>query len=198
MNSILEVGRIKINHMTRTTNQILVKILQKMNRKIENASEKLDEKADIDLSSAAVTSDVTGNERLDIRLETPQGMDSSENKDLDICEEVEDSDNEDVVEDLSSVNREFKPFRNEESLTHKNLHLHEQSARYRTESTSTTASSSTIDPNVVREKVRRQMKKKADIQMARRIRKSGESSLMTRKKRETQNDIKQSMSADWF
>ncbi|KAK3097885.1 hypothetical protein FSP39_014153 [Pinctada imbricata] len=117
-----------------------------------------------------------------------------------LAEKVNDScdSEEEEIEDLSNINREFKPFRNEESMAHTNLHLMEVSHRVRTESSSTTTTTSTIDPAVIRQKVKRQMKKKADIQMARRIRKSGEASLMTKRKRETHNDIKQSLSSDWF
>ena len=106
----------------------------------------------------------------------------------------QDSESGDDLEDLSLANREYKPFRNEESMEHVNTHLH---SRQRTSDSMCSNMSSVMSPDLVKEKVKRQMKSAKQKQQARRIRKSGEASLVTRKKRETQNDIKQSMGAVW-
>lgn len=106
------------------------------------------------------------------------------------------SESEDELEDLSVSNREYKPFRNEESMDHVNTHLNTQS-RQRNSDSMYSATSSVMTPDLVKEKVKRQMKSTKQKQEARRIRKSGEASLVTRKKRDTQNDIQQSMGAVW-
>lgn len=106
------------------------------------------------------------------------------------------SESEDELEDLSVSNREYKPFRNEESMDHVNTHLNTQS-RQRSSDSMYSATSSVMPPDLVKEKVKRQMKSTKQKQEARRIRKSGEASLVTRKKRDTQNDIQQSMGAVW-
>jgi RIO kinase 2 len=106
------------------------------------------------------------------------------------------SESEDELEDLSISNREYKPFRNEESMDHVNTHLNTQS-RQRNSDSMYSATSSIMPPDLIKEKVKRQMKSTKQKQEARRIRKSGEASLATRKKRDTQNDIEQSMGAVW-
>lgn len=106
----------------------------------------------------------------------------------------EQSDSEEELEDLSQSNREYKPFRNEESMEHVNTHLN---TRQRNSDSMCSSKSSVMSHELVREKVKRQMKSSKQKQQARRIRKSGEASLVTRQKRDTQNDIKQSMGAVW-
>lgn len=109
-------------------------------------------------------------------------------------ENVSDCDEEDL-EDLHNQNRTLRPFRNEESLAHINQHR-----RKHLDSTSVSMAStaSSMDPRLIKEKVKRQMKKKAAVQESRRIRKSGESAIITKKKREISQDIKQSVDSDWF
>lgn len=107
---------------------------------------------------------------------------------------VSGSDEEDL-EDLRDQNRTLRPFRNEESLTHTNLHR-----RKHLDSTSVSVASTTssMDPRLVKEKVKQQMKKKAAVKEARRIRKSGESAIITKKQRDISQDIKQSVDAGWY
>lgn len=104
------------------------------------------------------------------------------------------SENEDKLEDLSAMNRDYKPFRNEESMGHVNEHL---MTRQRSSDSMCSTASTVMDRDIVRQKIKRQMKSEKQRQQARRIRKSGEASAVTRKKRETQSDIKQSMGAVW-
>uniref|UniRef100_A0AAZ3RW87 Serine/threonine-protein kinase RIO2 n=1 Tax=Oncorhynchus tshawytscha TaxID=74940 RepID=A0AAZ3RW87_ONCTS len=97
--------------------------------------------------------------------------------------------------DLSSSNREFKPFRDSDSL----LHVVEHSRR-RTDSEATAGSvgsCSTIPPEVVRAKVRRQLSKQQKAAQRRRLIK-GESNLVTAERRENQSNIKSSLETDGF
>lgn len=102
---------------------------------------------------------------------------------------------EEDLEDLHNQNRTLRPFRNEESLAHTNLHRRKH---LDSTSLSVTSTTSSMDPRLIKEKVKRQMKKKAAVQESRRIRKSGESAIITKKKREISQDIKQSVDSDWF
>ena len=105
----------------------------------------------------------------------------------------EDNDEDNELVNISESNREFRPFRNEDSLAHVNTHLQRNR---NSDSVSMASTQSTIDPRVIREKVKKQQRKKQDILKARRIRKSGESALQTKLRRDTNQDIKQSN--DWF
>jgi hypothetical protein len=145
----------------------------------------------------------TGNEFVDCDIKTGIIKDNSD-KEIehheDVGEEVKDSD--DNVEDgemynISAQNKEYRPFRNEESRAHINSHM--QAGRSRnSDSMCSTSTVSSIAPEVIRAKVKKQQKKQQQILKARRIRKSGEASLQTRQRRDTQLDIKQSTSDVWF
>lgn len=92
--------------------------------------------------------------------------------------------------DLSTCNKDFKPFRDPDSL----LHIAEHRRR-RTDSENTTGSvgsCSTIPPDVVRQKVRRQLNKQQKAAQRRRLQK-GEANLVTKSRRDTQNTIKSSI-----
>lgn len=92
--------------------------------------------------------------------------------------------------DLSAFNKDFKPFRDPVSL----LHIAEH-RRQRTDSENTmgsVGSCSTIPPEVVRQKVRRQLNKQQKAAQRRRLQK-GEANLVTKSRRDTQNTIKSSM-----
>uniref|UniRef100_A0A4W5MNX5 Serine/threonine-protein kinase RIO2 n=1 Tax=Hucho hucho TaxID=62062 RepID=A0A4W5MNX5_9TELE len=98
--------------------------------------------------------------------------------------------------DLCSSNRDFKPFRDSDSL----LHVVEHSSRRRTDSEATAGSvgsCSTIPPEVVRAKVRRQLSKQQKAAQRRRLMK-GESNLVTAERRENQSNIKSSLETDGF
>ncbi|XP_052796850.1 serine/threonine-protein kinase RIO2-like isoform X2 [Mya arenaria] len=108
-----------------------------------------------------------------------------------------DSGNEEELCDISGQNRSYRPFRNEDSVKHVNTHLLKPRAR-NSDSFSSTSTSTFIAPEIVRAKVKKQQRKQQDILKARRIRKSGEASLQTKLRRDTQLDIKESTSAEWF
>ena len=109
-------------------------------------------------------------------------------------EEEFDDETVDELVNMSESNREFRPFRNKESLTHVNTHLQRT---WDSDSVSRTSTQSSMDPRVIRERVKKQQKKKQEVLKARRIRKSGESALQTKLRRDTNQDIKQSCD-DWF
>ncbi|KAM6930408.1 serine/threonine-protein kinase RIO2 [Xenentodon cancila] len=91
--------------------------------------------------------------------------------------------------DLSALNKEFKPFRDPDSLQHVSEH------RRRTDSEATmesTGNCSTIPPEVVRQKVRRQLTKQQKAAQRRRLQK-GEANLVTKSRRENQSTIKSSI-----
>ncbi|CAB1435361.1 unnamed protein product [Pleuronectes platessa] len=97
---------------------------------------------------------------------------------------------EDECPDLSTSNKEFKPFRDSDSL----LHLAEH-RRKRTDSEGTMGSigsCSTIPPEVVRQKVRRQLTKQQKAAQRRRLQK-GEANLVTESRRDNDHNIKSSM-----
>uniref|UniRef100_UPI0037E974FD serine/threonine-protein kinase RIO2 n=1 Tax=Semicossyphus pulcher TaxID=241346 RepID=UPI0037E974FD len=99
------------------------------------------------------------------------------------------------LSDLSTSNKEFKPFRDSDSL----LDLAEHTRR-RTDSEATMGSigsCSTIPPEVVRQKVRRQLSKQQKAAQRRRLQK-GEANLVTESRRENQNNIKSSMETASF
>ncbi|XP_033749547.1 serine/threonine-protein kinase RIO2-like isoform X2 [Pecten maximus] len=100
---------------------------------------------------------------------------------------------DELLEDLSGFNRAYKPFRNEESMEKTNTHLTRQHS-----SLSMSSSASSLDPQLVKEKMKRQLKQKHEKLHARRIRKKGEASIVTRSKRDTKHDIKDSLSAQWY
>ncbi|XP_077378969.1 serine/threonine-protein kinase RIO2 [Festucalex cinctus] len=111
----------------------------------------------------------------------------------DLEEELEDEFPE--LSDLSASNKEFKPFRDSDSL----LQIAEHRRR-RTDSEATTGSTgscSTIPPDVVRQKVRRQLTKQQKSAQRRRLHK-GEANLVTKSRRENENNIKSSLESATF
>ncbi|XP_057688986.1 serine/threonine-protein kinase RIO2 [Corythoichthys intestinalis] len=111
----------------------------------------------------------------------------------DLEEELEDAFPE--LSDLSALNKEFKPFRDPDSLLQMAEHR-----RTRADSEATvgsTGSCSTIPPELVRQKVRRQLTKQQKSAQRRRLQK-GEASLVTKSRRENQNNIKSSLESATF
>ena len=106
-----------------------------------------------------------------------------------------------ALEDLSQDNKTFRPFRNESSNEHVNAHVIKgQSGRARCSDSmcSTSSTSSTMDPKLVRSKVKSQLRKHQASQFARRVRKGGEASIATKERRVNMDNIKQSTGTDWF
>lgn len=115
-------------------------------------------------------------------------------KNLESEEELEDEDECPDLVDLSGCNKEFKPFRDEDSMLHVNEH------RLRTSSETSigsVASCSTIPPEVIRQKVRRQLTKQQKAAQRRRLQK-GEANLVTKERRENMSNIKGSLEAAQF
>ncbi|TDH12693.1 hypothetical protein EPR50_G00049960 [Perca flavescens] len=119
---------------------------------------------------------------------------SDEDKNLE--EEMNEAEDEcPELADLSASNKEFKPFRDSDSLLHMAEHR-----RMRTDSEGTMGSigsCSTIPPEVVRQKVRRQLTKQQKTAQRRRLQK-GEANLVTKSRRENQDNIKSSMETASF
>lgn len=111
---------------------------------------------------------------------------------IDEPSEMEDS----AMENLSKMNREIRPFRNEESLEHFNPRLQnriDQGSHF-----TPSIACSSIAPEVARHRIRCQTKRKQQAQQSRRVRKGGEASLVTKERRENTDNIKQSLDAVWF
>ncbi|XP_075889332.1 serine/threonine-protein kinase RIO2 [Nelusetta ayraudi] len=142
---------------------------------------------------ADVPDEAEDNEETEIetetQLESTAGGDEEAGKDLeDELREAEDECPD--LADLSTSNKEFKPFRDSSSLLHVAEHR-----RTRTDSEATmgsVGSCSTIPPEVVRQKVRQQLTKQQKAAQRRRLQK-GEANLVTQSRRENQNTIKSSI-----
>ncbi|XP_063309754.1 serine/threonine-protein kinase RIO2 [Pelobates fuscus] len=96
--------------------------------------------------------------------------------------------------DLSDLNKEYRPFRDEDSLCHINKH------RTRTTSMNsmgTVGSCSTIPPELVKQKVKRQLTKEQKSSIRRRLQK-GEANVCTKQRRENLFNIKCSVDAAGF
>ncbi|KAJ1208510.1 hypothetical protein NDU88_003895 [Pleurodeles waltl] len=96
---------------------------------------------------------------------------------------------------LSAANKEFRPFRDEGSRAHVSEH------RRRTESTmsfgGSIGSCSTIPPEVVKQKIKRQLTKQQKASQRRRLQK-GEANVYTQERRENMQNIKWSVDAASF
>ncbi|XP_051532706.1 serine/threonine-protein kinase RIO2 [Myxocyprinus asiaticus] len=117
---------------------------------------------------------------------------SEVSKDLGRDEDDEMEDECPDLVDLSTCNKEFRPFRDQVSL--------EKEQRRRTTSEMTigsVGSCSTIPPDVIRQKVRRQLTKQQKAAQRRRLQK-GEANLVTKERRENQINIKSSLDAAQF
>lgn len=129
-------------------------------------------------------------------IQSTNDKDLKENASGEISDD--ESESNDELDEIGELNRGLRPFRNEESLTHVNKHIQKGRQRSSDSMMSTCTSTSSIDPSVIREKVKRQQKRKDEKLKARRIRKSGEASIVTKSRRDKQLDIKQSLGPDWY
>jgi len=99
--------------------------------------------------------------------------------------------------DLSAINKEFKPFRDSESMLHVNEHRMRTTSEGSDDTIGSVTSCSTIPPEVIRQKVRRQLSKQQKAAIRRRLHK-GEASLVTKSKRENSENIKSSLDTASF
>uniref|UniRef100_A0A8B9SFP3 Serine/threonine-protein kinase RIO2 n=1 Tax=Apteryx owenii TaxID=8824 RepID=A0A8B9SFP3_APTOW len=96
--------------------------------------------------------------------------------------------------DLSTLNKQFRPYRNEESMAHINEH------RTRTKSitsVSSVGSCSTIPLELVKQKIKRQLTKQQKAALRRRLQK-GEANIYTKQRRENMQNIKSNLDAASF
>uniref|UniRef100_A0A8C1YPC9 Serine/threonine-protein kinase RIO2 n=1 Tax=Cyprinus carpio TaxID=7962 RepID=A0A8C1YPC9_CYPCA len=124
----------------------------------------------------------------DIQKETVSDI----SKDLEREEENEVEDECPDLVDLSASNKEFRPFRDQVSL--ENEHRRRTTSEM---SNGSVGSCSTIPPEVIREKVKRQLTKQQKAAQRRRLQK-GEANLVTKERRENQNNIKSSLETAYF
>ncbi|KAK3514869.1 hypothetical protein QTP70_033799 [Hemibagrus guttatus] len=146
----------------------------------------------------------------EISLESAKALVTDSCRGLENDGELEEDEDEcpDLV-DLSSCNKDFKPFslahylnilacsdfhRDQDSLLHVNAH------RQRTTSETSAGSITsqfTIPPSVIRQKVKRQLTKQQKAAQRRRLQK-GEANLVTKERRENLSNIKSSLEAAQF
>ncbi|KAI5088404.1 serine/threonine-protein kinase RIO2 [Silurus meridionalis] len=114
---------------------------------------------------------------------------------LESNEELEENEDEcPELVDLSAYNKEFKPFRDQDSLLHVNEHRQRTTSET---SIGSVTSQSTIPPSVIRQKVKTQLTKQQKAAQRRRLQK-GEANLVTKERRENQSNIKSSLEAAQF
>uniref|UniRef100_A0A8C9EVX9 Uncharacterized protein n=1 Tax=Pavo cristatus TaxID=9049 RepID=A0A8C9EVX9_PAVCR len=108
-----------------------------------------------------------------------------------------DKDNEDDecpdLVDLSTLNKKLNPYRNEGNIPH----VAENKARTRTTSVSSLGSCSTIPPELVKKKIKRQLTKQQKSALRQRLQK-GEANIYTKQRRENMHNIKSSLDAASF
>ncbi|XP_018415723.1 PREDICTED: serine/threonine-protein kinase RIO2 isoform X2 [Nanorana parkeri] len=127
----------------------------------------------------------------DSRLEKSSSEDV-ERQDSDV--EAENGDQCPDLVDLSGTNKEYRPFRDEDSLQHINAHRNRTTSLT---SVATGGSCSTIPPELVKQKVKRQLTKQQKASIRRRLQK-GEANVCTKQRRENMFNIKCSVDAASF
>ncbi|XP_057594561.1 serine/threonine-protein kinase RIO2 [Hippopotamus amphibius kiboko] len=95
---------------------------------------------------------------------------------------------------LSSLNKEFRPFRDEENMEDTNQH---RTRTLSVTSVGSVLSCSTIPPELVKQKVKRQLTKQQKSAVRRRLQK-GEANIFTKQRRENMQNIKSSLEAASF
>ncbi|XP_074651869.1 serine/threonine-protein kinase RIO2-like [Tubulanus polymorphus] len=100
----------------------------------------------------------------------------------------------DDIDDLSALNQNYRPFRNEDAIDQTNWYLLKQQ---QTGAFSSATSKTSVAPEVIKARVKSQSKKQQHRQLARRIRKQGEAGVVTKDRRDHMDNIKQMTSGDW-
>ncbi|XP_040397296.1 serine/threonine-protein kinase RIO2 isoform X1 [Cygnus olor] len=111
-------------------------------------------------------------------------------------EDCSGKDNEDEcpdLVDLSTLNKELMSYRNEDSM----VHIAEHRTRTKSTSASSVGSCSTIPPELVKRKIKRQLTKQQKSALRRRLQK-GEANVYTKQRRENMHNIKSSLDAASF
>ncbi|NWZ29416.1 RIOK2 kinase, partial [Asarcornis scutulata] len=108
------------------------------------------------------------------------------------CSGKDDDECPDLV-DLSTLNKELRPYRNEDSM----VHIAEHRTRTKSTSASSVGSCSTIPPELVKRKIKRQLTKQQKSALRRRLQK-GEANVYTKQRRENMHNIKSSLDAASF
>ncbi|XP_035165654.1 serine/threonine-protein kinase RIO2 [Oxyura jamaicensis] len=111
-------------------------------------------------------------------------------------EDCSDKDNEDECPDLvnlSTLDKELRPCRNEDNM----VHTVEHRTRTKSTSASSVGSCSTIPPELVKRKIKRQLTKQQKSALRRRLQK-GEANVYTKQRRENMHNIKSSLDAASF
>lgn len=94
-------------------------------------------------------------------------------------------------------NQGIRPFRDEQQNV--SAHVARNAERGRNAASIVSASTTTsVAPEVIRERVKRQFRSQEKIQQSRRIRKHGEAAVQTRKRRENTFDVQTSLDAGWY
>lgn len=112
--------------------------------------------------------------------------------------EVSDSDDEsDTLSDSLPGNEELRPFRDDPE--HVNAHILRNIQRdANTRSTCSASTTTSVAPEVIRQRVKKQFKCKEKMMQARRIRKHGEAAVQTKQRRENRYDVETSLDAGWY
>lgn len=112
------------------------------------------------------------------------------------CSDASDSGEEDGLSD-SLDNHEKRPFRDDPE--HINAHIMKNILRGRNAESICSASTVTsVAPEVIRERVKKQFKSQERIRQARRIRKHGEAAIQTKQRRDNRYDVETSLDAGWY
>ena len=117
---------------------------------------------------------------------------------IDVCrDDDEEEEEEENLEDISTHNKQYRPHRTEASMSHVNSHSMATRSR-NSDSVSSFASTSSMNPLLVRSKVKSNLQKKQKASARNRLARKGEAAQTTAKRRENRDTVKQSLSAVWF
>lgn len=108
----------------------------------------------------------------------------------------EGSDRDEQLPELLN-NCEIRPFRDQpDHLT--NHRLRDMRRGEYADSLYSVSTTTSVAPEVIKERVKRQFKSEEKVKYARRIRKHGEAAVQTRKRRDNMYDVKTSLDAGWY
>lgn len=100
-------------------------------------------------------------------------------------------------EELLPGNNNLRPFRDDPD--HMNAHIMRNLRRGRnTDSICSASTTTSVAPEVIKERVKKQFRSKEKQQLTRRIRKHGESAIQTKLRRDNKYDVQTSLDAGWY